>query len=600
MQQNYKTCYISYKTGLKIVVALSIIMLIPFLGLADFNSKGEPREAVVAYTMLEHGNWILPINNGGDIPYKPPFFHWCIALCSLITGHVSEYTSRLPSALALIALTIGTFKFFCREEFAYDGNSTRAILTSVLLLTSFEVHRAGGNCRVDMVLTFFIVEAIYLLFGWWRDTVVDKEISVPWLAVLCMSLGTLTKGPIAIILPCLTIGIYMLSEDNRPYSYTFKAIFITGGLSMFIPLVWYIAALDQGGFAFLNLVLEENFGRIMGKMTYESHENPAWYNVITLIAGWLPYTLLFLVSLFFLPWKKRFSKEKFIFEIKNADFAQKYIWIAFFVVFIFYCIPKSKRSVYLLPCYPFMAFLITEYIIWLIDINKVIVLKIYAWIIAGLIILLNVAFLAIKMEWIPESIFHGKHAADNITMLHALRDCSLFPSILFVIITLAGVYFIFKMLSKKEPVYFIPAILGSIVGIYMFLDSSLQPAVLNTKADKYLAPVIEKKFGTDNLYSYLPIDMLHFFSLNFYLGDKIQQFEKVNPKSGILMIPKSSAAKFIDRYPWYSFKKAWEVNKVVEWHDTIEFYRFHELPIDIEAIREGEILQQMSGHRHGR
>ena len=602
MQLNYKTGYISYKTGLKIVVALSIIMLIPFLGLTDFNSKGEPREAVVAYTMLEHGNWILPINNGGDIPYKPPFFHWCIALCSWFTGHVSEYTSRLPSAIALIALTIGTYKFFSHKLFTYNTrNCNRALLASVLLLTSFEVHRAGGNCRVDMVLTFFIVEAIYLLFYWWWDSISEEQIKIPWLAVLCMSLGTLTKGPIAIILPCLTIGIYRLTEPgpNNSFLNILKIMLVIGGLSMFLPFIWYIAAYYQGGSEFLNLVMEENFGRIMGKMTYESHENPAWYNLVTLISGWLPYTLLFLVSLFFLPWK-RFSKSRFIFEIKNPDFAQKYIWVAFLVVFIFYCIPKSKRSVYLLPCYPFMAYLIAEYIFWLIKIQKVIVLKIFAWIIAGITILLNLAFLAVKMEWIPESIFHGKHAADNIAMLHALRDCSLFPSALFVIITLAGVFFIFKMLLKKELVYFITAILGTLVGIYMFLDSSLQPAVLNTKADKYLAPVIEKKFGTDKLYSYIPINMLHFFSLNFYLGDKIQQFEKANPKSGILMIPKSNAEKFIDRYPWYSFKKVWEVNKVVEWHGPVEFYRFHLLPINIEAIREGEIMQQMSGHHHGR
>ena len=50
--------------------------------------------------------------------------------------------------------------------------------------------------------------------------------------------------------------------------------------------------------------------------------------------------------------------------------------------------------------------------------------------------------------------------------------------------------------------------------------------MLNTKADKHLAPVIEKKFDTSKLYSYMSVDMLHFFSLNFYLGDKIQQFDK--------------------------------------------------------------------------
>ena len=63
---------IKYNKALWLIIILAIVMMIPFLGLTDFNTKGEPREAVVAYTMLEHGNWILPINNGGDIPYPPP------------------------------------------------------------------------------------------------------------------------------------------------------------------------------------------------------------------------------------------------------------------------------------------------------------------------------------------------------------------------------------------------------------------------------------------------------------------------------------------------------------------------------------------------
>ena len=107
---------INYNKAFWLVTILAIVMLIPFLGLTDFNTKGEPREAVVAYTMLEHGNWILPINNGGDIPYKPPFFHWCIAFFSLFIGHVNEFTSRLPSAISLILMTIGGFIFFAKRK----------------------------------------------------------------------------------------------------------------------------------------------------------------------------------------------------------------------------------------------------------------------------------------------------------------------------------------------------------------------------------------------------------------------------------------------------------------------------------------------------
>ena len=77
-------------------------MFLPWAGLTLFNSKGEPREAIVALSILESGNWILPVNYGGDIPYKPPFMAWVIAVLSAVFngGVVTEYLSRLPSMLA--------------------------------------------------------------------------------------------------------------------------------------------------------------------------------------------------------------------------------------------------------------------------------------------------------------------------------------------------------------------------------------------------------------------------------------------------------------------------------------------------------------------
>ena len=61
------------------IALLSTLVIIPFLGETIFYSKGEPREAIVAYSMLESGNWILPLNYGTDIAYKLS----CIGLLQL-------------------------------------------------------------------------------------------------------------------------------------------------------------------------------------------------------------------------------------------------------------------------------------------------------------------------------------------------------------------------------------------------------------------------------------------------------------------------------------------------------------------------------------
>ena len=557
----------NYNKAFTIVCVIAVMLTVPFLGLTDFYSKGEPREAVVAYTMVEHGNWILPINNGGDIPYKPPFFHWCIALFSLLQGHVSEFTSRLPSALALVAMSVGGFVFFAKRK-----NANMALLATLLSLTAFEVHRAGINCRVDMVNTAFMVGALFLMFRWWER----GKHTMPWLAILCMSGATLTKGPVGMLLPCAVMGVFMLTQRESLWSTVWR-LGLTALLSLVLPLCWYYAAYLQGGDEFLRLVKEENIDRLLGKMAYESHENPFWYNFLTLITGWLPYTLLFVFSLFVLPWK-RFSKSGFMQSVRRAEPMQVFVWLAFGLILFFYCIPKSKRSVYLLPCYPFMAWLMAQYVVWLVA-NRLSAVKAYAWLMGVLGVVLSVAFVVLKTGVVPDTLFHGKHAADNIAMLHSLESISVSPShLLFALLPVAvGVATIMTLLKKDDNLRnrAVWLSLSVVVTLFLALDSTFQPAVLNTKADKPLAPQIEQRFDMTKMYSYMSSPMLHFFSLNFYLGDRIQQFEKVKPEDGMLMIPEDDVEDFkktVGR--GYCLQRVWQIRRAVEEKHEVGFYKF--------------------------
>ena len=557
----------NYNKAFTIVCVIAVMLTVPFLGLTDFYSKGEPREAVVAYTMVEHGNWILPINNGGDIPYKPPFFHWCIALFSLLQGHVSEFTSRLPSALALVAMSVGGFVFFAKRK-----NANMALLATLLSLTAFEVHRAGINCRVDMVNTAFMVGALFLMFRWWER----GKHTMPWLAILCMSGATLTKGPVGMLLPCAVMGVFMLTQRESLWSTVWR-LGLTALLSLVLPLCWYYAAYLQGGDEFLRLVKEENIDRLLGKMAYESHENPFWYNFVTLITGWLPYTLLFVFSLFVLPWK-RFSKSGFMQSVRRAEPMQVFVWLAFGLILFFYCIPKSKRSVYLLPCYPFMAWLMAQYVVWLVA-NRLSAVKAYAWLMGVLGVVLSVAFVVLKTGVVPDTLFHGKHAADNIAMLHSLESISVSPShLLFALLPAAvGVATIMTLLKKDDNLRnrVVWLSLSVVVALFLALDSTFQPAVLNTKADKPLVPQIEQRFDMTKMYSYMSSPMLHFFSLNFYLGDRIQQFEKVKPEDGVLMIPEDDVEEFkktVGR--GYCLQRVWQIRRAVEEKHEVGFYKF--------------------------
>lgn len=169
--------------GLSIFIFAALLTL-PFLGLGHFYTRGEPREALVAVAMMEQGNYVLPMFQG-EIAFKPPMLHWLVALFSFPAGYVSEFTARMPSAVAFIVMCVGFFSFFSRR---YDMR--KVFLATLILMTTFEVHRSAMTCRVDMVLTAFMVGGFIFLYRWQERGLRG----IPWIASLLVSGAILTKG----------------------------------------------------------------------------------------------------------------------------------------------------------------------------------------------------------------------------------------------------------------------------------------------------------------------------------------------------------------------------------------------------------------------
>ena len=153
--------YLYLQKPITMVIVICIISVLPWIGLGDFSTKGEPREAAVAVSMLETGNWVLPQVYANEFAYKPPLAHWLMAVASLPQGYVSEFTSRLPSALAFIILIGFTLVFFGKRL-----RFQQAFIATLLLITCIEIHRAAMTTRVDMLLTTFIVIGLYQLYRW--------------------------------------------------------------------------------------------------------------------------------------------------------------------------------------------------------------------------------------------------------------------------------------------------------------------------------------------------------------------------------------------------------------------------------------------------
>lgn len=538
-----------------VLIAICILTVFPFLGESLFQSKGEPREAIVAYSMLDTGNWILPVNNGGDIAYKPPFFHWCIAAVSQIGGQITEYTSRLPSAIAMIIMTLGIYLFYAKRK-----KPNLALLTALITLTAFEVHRGGWACRVDMVLTLFIVAALLQFYQWYER----NEKGIPFWAIIWMGCATLTKGPVGIILPCLVTGVFLLIKGRSFISVAGKLI-LTGIISCILPAIWYVAAYQQGGDNFLALVMEENFGRFMGKMSYGSHEHGFHYNFLTVLSGYVPYTLLALLALpMAIKNLKTWEKPKhwwnaFKNYIKTMDSARLFTLLSIVLIFVFYCIPKSKRSTYLLPIYPFIAYFMAEFIYYLIQ-KKECIWKLYGQILAIVGILPIIAFFLIK-GGIVSNMLTPSLSNSSFGQIINIIETTPIDTIhwLYILLPLIATCIFIRSVRNKRPILY--PVMGIIFTIYMSLDGVILPEVLNAKSDKPIAEAIQEKVPEGNIYGYISSDMMRFFTVNFYLGNRVLQFEIEKPEKGYLLIGPHDYEPFAQRYSDYQFEEVYRSEK---------------------------------------
>lgn len=547
-----------------IVCLLSLFL---FLGDALFNTRGEPREAIVAYSMLEHNNWVLPINNGDEIAFKPPLLHWMIAALSWVTGAVTEFTSRFPSALALSLVTLAGYFFYARRR-----GVEVAMIAALLTLSNFEVHRAGMACRVDMLLSALMVGALYAMYRWTER----HEKGLPWVAWLCLSGAALTKGPVGVLLPCMVVGVYMLLR-KRSFWYAFWRLALLSVAALIPLFVWYYLAYNEphGGQRFLDLIYEENILRLTGQMTYASHINPWWYNVQTVVSGFLPYTLLFLLAIP-LGWRalrstplgtrcrRLFTKQAWqgaFARLQGMDDVRLFTLLSIVVMFLFYCIPASKRSTYLLPIYPFLAYFIAEFMLWLRE-HHVRPLVWFGRIVVGLSVLLTVIFAAIRMGGIRPEWFAGMSHGEVSTYVIAIaqQPMNLLEMIAIALPVGVAVYYLIKSLPTeraKEPQSFLLSLCMMVLSLFFALDGFYQPTVLNIKSDYDIAQDIKGFCPEGQIYSYraeyIAANRMHHFTINFYLDDRIIPIDKakVAPQEGVLVTGGDDIEKFLTEYPQY-------------------------------------------------
>jgi 4-amino-4-deoxy-L-arabinose transferase-like glycosyltransferase len=88
------------------VFATALCLLAPDVGARILATNDEARFPLLAQDILIRGDWLHPAVNGTPYYNKPPLQAWLIALASWPSGHVTQLTAVLPSALCAVAATL--------------------------------------------------------------------------------------------------------------------------------------------------------------------------------------------------------------------------------------------------------------------------------------------------------------------------------------------------------------------------------------------------------------------------------------------------------------------------------------------------------------
>lgn len=113
---------------------------------------------------------------------------------------------------------------------------------------------------------------------------------------------------------------------------------------------------------------------------------------------------------------------------------------------------------------------------------------------AGISILLVICFFAVRINIIPESIFSGKHAVENINMMRDLATTELnFMSIIILAIPIIA-SIIFWRIKNQSPYKLVLSTLGIVWGIFISLDGFYQPVILSSKSDYNVAMQIKRLY----------------------------------------------------------------------------------------------------------
>lgn len=268
-------------------VALILLLSAAMYGLrlvspSDLEGYAQYRNIGYVLDAVHHGEWITQHDLQGRILSKPPLHTWLITPSVHVFGH-NRFALTLPSFVAVTALGLLVF-FIGRRQFGLLAGGLAGIFLVLAPLYSKQL----AMVRSDPVFAFFITAGMWAAWRAWKD---GRGWTIFW---FIGGLGTLTKGPLALLLAVIGLTAYFWEKRTQPEPPRLRGSHWPGLLVFFgVCFAWLIPALLKGGRELVDMML---IGELVGQASGVSNDKIPLSHLpeptLNLLSRFAPFSLL--------------------------------------------------------------------------------------------------------------------------------------------------------------------------------------------------------------------------------------------------------------------------------------------------------------------
>jgi len=279
--------WLDWRLSIALLVGLWVVIYMVGISRPALLDDVDTVHAEAAREILQRHDWVTLYTDGIRYLEKAPLMYWSLAISYKIFG-ISNWSTRLPLMLAVLALTLATYRLG-----RYVYGELGGLYAGVALVTSLGLFVFTRFLIPEVLVTLWLTIGYYFFLRALEEERPGRLLC--WGFAAISALNVLTKGLIGLVFPIGAIGLFLLLTGRLGI---LRKLHLVSSTLVFLAIAvpWHVLAAvrnpAQGqarGFLWFYFV-NEHIMRFLGKRV------PPGYDTVPLAIFWA------LLLVWLLPW----------------------------------------------------------------------------------------------------------------------------------------------------------------------------------------------------------------------------------------------------------------------------------------------------------